>query len=141
MDETRWVTFDELVEGRQFPPFHYWLTGALARRYAEVTAAEPADSPDAPIAPPGEGDPVPPLLLDTLHALKAVLAFPEGVIHAREEVEFHLPGRVGDRVTIRLAVLERYVRNARKFVVFEQRAENDHGATLAVARKTLIWPE
>jgi acyl dehydratase len=123
------------VVGQTFEPYVYELTADLARRYAEAAAADPAVHPDALAAPL-----VPPLLLDTLHALKAVLPFPEGVVHAREQVEFHAPGRVGDRATIRLHVLDKYTRNERRYVVFEQRATNQRGETLAVARKTLVWP-
>jgi acyl dehydratase len=129
------LRFDDIAVGQTFAPYAYDITAELARRYAEVADGEPTGYPAAlgtTLAPP--------LLLDTLHALKAVLAFPEGVVHAREEVELRAPGRVGDRITIHLRVLGRYVKGERRFVVFEQRAENQRGETLAVARKTFVWP-
>jgi hypothetical protein len=131
--------FDDLSVGQELPPYHYDLTPSLVRRYGEVVGAEP---PVYPLVPESGGSaPVaPPLLLDTLHAMKALLGFPEGVVHAREEVEQRASAREGDRVTVLLSVADKYLKNDKRFVVFEQRATNQHGATLIVARKTMVWP-
>ncbi len=139
MAEPRETCFDDLWPGRTFPPYRYVLTEDLACRYAAIAGAEPATYP-AVLASQGLPLVAPPLLLDTLQPLKALLAFPEGVVHAREEVEFRGLGRVGDQITVWLSVEDRYVRNERRFVRFVQRAENQRGETLLVARKTLVWP-
>jgi len=135
------LRYDELEVGRVFGPFSYAICADWAQRYAEVVGAEPAVYPQA--LQTGHDSPplAPPLLLDILAPLKALLLpFPEGVVHAREELELHAPVRVGDLVAIWLTVTDRYLKNDKRFVVFEQRAENERGHLLAMARKTLVWP-
>jgi len=50
-----------------------------------------------------------------------------GSIHAKQSWEFHRPVRLGERVTLRVAIVDKYVRRERPYLVMELIAVNAGG--------------
>ncbi len=132
MSDKAEAVFDDLEPGLELPSHSYVIDEEMVRKYWLTQGEEPpADWRSLP---------VPPLLLDTFHPLKQGVRMPEGVLHARETLRFLASARIGDSVQVRLRVLDRYLRNEKRCVVFEQAASGPDGQQLAVAQKTVVWP-
>jgi len=79
------------------------------------------DSPyGRPVAPPTIFDNESLRMLDEQYARF-------GSIHAKQSWEFLRPARLGDRVTLRVAIVEKYVRRERPYLVMELTAVNEGG--------------
>jgi 3-hydroxybutyryl-CoA dehydratase len=48
-----------------------------------------------------------------------------GSIHARQSWEFHRPARLGERVALRVSIVDKYVRRERPYLVMEMTAVNE----------------
>src|ERR1700754_3058899 len=90
------------------------------------------DSPfGGPVAPPTIFDNESLRMLDEQYARF-------GSIHAKQAWEFVRPARLGDRVTLRVAIVEKYVRRERPYLVMELTAVNAGGDLICRSRHTSL---
>ena len=65
---------------------------------------------------------------------------PAGGIHAKQNYEFYHLARVGDVLTCRTTITDKYIRRERKYVVQETVTTNQDGQVICIARGTTIRP-
>lgn len=109
---------DEIYVGRDFGQHEYEITPEMARHYSNsVDDHNPWYSSSSPF-----GGPVAPAML--LHSdvyLYHGWYLPNifGNLHAKQEWEFYHPALVGEKVTTRSCIIDRYVKRDREYVVNE----------------------
>jgi hypothetical protein len=79
--------------------------------------------------------------LNELRALKSQMRLPPGVLHAQEEIEMFSAARVGEALTTSITVEKKYIRNDKRFIVFDQhvRCAADQRSIMKV-KHILYWP-
>ena len=109
---------DEIYVGRDFPAREVEITPELVRHYAEsVDDHNPWYFGDSPF-----GGPVAPALVlhsEVYHNLSWYLPNLYGNLHAKQEWELFHPMMVGDTITTRSLIVDRYVKRNREYVVKE----------------------
>lgn len=140
------LRYGQLVVGQTFGPFPYELTADACRRYAELTGdAHPVYRDAAAARSAGAGDVAPPPALTTVIFLRALGAaidgIPPGSILAKQEFEIGEMPEAGERLETEMAVVEKYWKRERPYVVLEFRVRRPNGALAMVGRKIIIWPK
>jgi acyl dehydratase len=116
--ETALFDAGEIYVGRDFGTFEFAITPELVRNYIAGTGDDnPWYTQDSPL-----GGPIAPALI--LHSapfrtLDWYLPNLYGNLHAREECEFFEPAMVGERLTSRSLIVDRYLKRDREYVVNE----------------------
>lgn len=110
-------TEDNVYVGRYFGEHVYEITPDLVRHYCESVAEDeesfPRTEDGASIAPPL-------VLHSDVYAFRGwYLPYIYGNLHARQEWQFFAPVLVGERVTTRSVIVDRYVKRDREYVVNE----------------------
>jgi acyl dehydratase len=125
-------TGNEISVGRYYGERQVEITPALAQHYAEsVQDFNPWYSGPSPF-----GGPVAPALLlhsEVYHTVDWYLSF-FGNLHARQEWEMFHPATVGDAVTVRRQVVDRYFKRDREYVVMETTTYGADGRILVRGR-------
>lgn len=127
------VGYDDIVVGHQFPPHPLPVDpDDIVRFYACLGEVRPS---------PEIGTRVPSFLLNELRALKSQMRLPPGVLHAQEELEMFSAARVGEALTTTITVEKKYIRNDKRFIVFDQhvRCAADQRSIMKV-KHILYWP-
>ncbi|MDP6550231.1 MAG: MaoC family dehydratase [Dehalococcoidia bacterium] len=127
-------TVDQYEAGEALEPYEFQVTPELNQRYLDAVEDHhpryvEGDDGDGPMVHPG-------FLLNQSNSTKSPShALPEGVadIHAKDEVEFLAPGRVGKTFRVNWKMLEKYVKRERHYWVIECVIVDDDG--VAVLRK------
>lgn len=124
------VPFDALDVGRVFPPYPLRIDAEDLRRFHACLGRTEVASRRLPT-----------FLLNEIHAFKASIRTPPGVLHAAESVVQHTAAVVDEDLEVVVRIADKYVRNQKRFVVIEQRVRRaaDGSAVLDVHR-TLYWP-
>jgi acyl dehydratase len=136
------LTYDAIQIGQELGPVEHHVKAEMVRDYARATgdagaAMSGESSPDGvPLAHPAMATIFSTALLGDASANR-----PSGGIHARQEYRFLAPLRVGARVITSGRVLEKYIRNGRKTVVYESRTVDERGVEVARCVVTSILPE
>ena len=136
------LVYDELEVGREFRPLVVTADAELVQRYLSTLSVDNAlyrtargeDMADAPCVPPG---------LWGVWGRAAYLVdntMPPGGVLAGEDLEYDAPLAVGQQVTIRARVADRYVRKERPNVVFESVITDAAGTRCGAVRILAIWP-
>ena len=127
-------TVDQYEIGEEFEPFEFTVTPEFNQRF--IDAVED-DDPRYVEGGDGGGPLVHPgLFLNQTNSTRSPSYFlPEGVagIHAKDEVEFLAPGRVGKTFRVNWKMLEKYMKRERRYWVIECTIVDEDG--LAVLRK------
>jgi len=133
---TQALTYDSIQVGRTLGPVVHELTPEYVRDYRVATGA------DAPVAA-GVGS-VAPGTMTTIFSTAllgdAGVNRPSGGIHAKQQYRYLAPLRVGSRVTTTGRVIEKFIRNGRKTVVYEALTVDEQGRELARCTATSIVP-
>ncbi len=119
---------DEKYVGRYYGERRIEITPELVAHYARaVQDQNPWYFGDSPF-----GGPVAPSLIlhsEVYHTIDWYLSY-FGNLHARQEFEFFAPIMVGDRVTARRQIVERYLKRDREYIVLEVGCYDDSGRLL-----------
>ncbi len=119
---------DEKYVGRYYGERRVEITPELVTHYANaVQDQNPWYFGDSPF-----GGPVAPALIlhsEVYHTIDWYLSY-FGNLHARQEWEIFGPIMVGDTVTARRQIVERYLKRDREYVVMEVGCYDDHGRLL-----------
>ncbi len=119
---------DEKYVGRYYGERRIEITPELVAHYARaVQDQNPWYFGDSPF-----GGPVAPALIlhsEVYHTIDWYLSY-FGNLHARQEFEFFAPIMVGDTVTARRQIVERYLKRDREYVVMEVGCYDDDGRLL-----------
>jgi hypothetical protein len=67
------------------------------------------------------------------------LSLPKGLIHAKQMYEFTGVIREDELITTYTEVVDRYIKNNRKYVVIEMVTKNEEGKTVIIGRMTIVW--
>jgi len=129
------ITYDTVVPGQPLRTVTHHLTPEMVADYRAATGeADPAAEPDA----------APPAMAGILGM--AVLGYPgvdrpNGDVHVEQEFRFVAPLPIDEPLTTSGHVLEKYVRNGRKYLVFDARTLDATGRLLVIGRATVAVPE
>jgi acyl dehydratase len=124
---------NEVYVGRYFGQHEHEVTEEAVRRYRESVAADAASF----TAVSASGQMIaPPLLFHSEVYSYQGWYLPRifGNLHARQEWQFFTPMTVGDRVTTRSTVIDRYTKRDREYVVNEVDYAGDDGRPLLRGR-------
>jgi acyl dehydratase len=123
---------DDVYVGRYYGEREREITAELVQAYSEaVNDYNPWYFGDSPL-----GAPVAPALLlhsEVYREVNWYLSF-YGNLHARQEWELFHPALVGDRVTARNMIVDRYIKRDREYVVNEVSVFAEDGRPLSRAR-------
>lgn len=85
--------------------------------------------------------PVHPILVGSFQPQHAAFAWPTGVLHAKEKISLSAPVYPGESLEARIRVKDKYLKNEKKFIVFELTVRKLETSTTAlVTERTLVWP-
>jgi hypothetical protein len=127
------VGYDDIRVGLEIPPYELRIEAAdVARFYGCLGEARAA---------PAIGSRIPSFLLNEIRAMKSGMKLPPGVLHAQEELEMISPARLGEVLTVSVAIADKFIRNGKRFIVVLQRVASvaDHRAIMNI-RRILYWP-
>jgi hypothetical protein len=127
------VGYDDIRVGQDFPPYELRIEAAdVARFYRCLGEIRPV---------PTAGDRIPSFLLNEIRAMKGGMKLPPGVLHAQEELEMISAARLGETLTISVAISDKFIRNGKRFVTVLQhvRAASDQRSIMKIHR-ILYWP-
>jgi hypothetical protein len=124
--------YSDLTVGRQLNPMEMEMTPALVASYLTACGIAIDRSPYAG---------VPPLLAAAAGRLRATLPgrIPDGSLHVRDELDIHRIAAVGERLSTRTWIGDRYERRGRKYIVFAQEVTDQSGRVLVAGRRTNLW--
>ena len=123
-------TWAELTVGQSLGEFWPAFTTDQAWQYAD--AADPAHT----VYTDGTR---PPLSLNTLHAVKALVDLPLGTVHGKETVVFHGLAAPGEPGRVQMTVADKQIRRGKRHLVLEYQAFSGQVHTLS-AFKTFVFP-
>jgi acyl dehydratase len=134
----RTFTYATVQNGDDLGAITHHVSAELAEAYRLATGDAPPSyaEGEAPIAPPG------------LAVTFSTLVFgvpgpdrPSGDIHVAHQLDCVSPLRIGQTVTSRGYVVDKYVRKGRRYVVFDTLTADERGRLLVRCRVTLAVPE
>jgi len=144
----KWLVFDEMNVGIEFPQVEFEVTKELVEKYCEAMEDENVVFYDADAAKNQgfSGAIAPPTIVcifaipsALLSGFKPKIIPPPGNIHYRQEYEFLSPASVGDTINVKSVVIKKEIRKERKYVTIESEYVNQDGEKIAVGRITPIW--
>lgn len=137
MPETLPLTYDAIQPGQALGPVEHEVTAEMVRDYG-IATGDPGPGPGE------DGEPLAPPAMVTIFSTAllgdASVNRPSGGIHAKQAYRFLAPLRVGSRVTTRGRVLEKFIRNGRKTIVYEAITCDERGVEVARCIVTSIIP-
>lgn len=144
----KWLVFDNITVGMEFPPVEFSVTEALIDAYSHAMGdGNPIYSDQGAAIEAGFKGPIAPATIVCIYAIPSALLSgfkpkvipPPGNIHYRQEYEFFQAAGSGDVIHIRSVVIQKEVRKGRKFVTIESVYTNQDGTKIAVGRITPLW--
>lgn len=130
-------TIDAFEAGDELAPYELHVSRELNLRYVHALEDE---HPRYVEGNPGKAPWVHPgLLLNHSNPTRSAShVLPDGManIHAKDEVEFFRPGRVGETFRIYWKVVEKYEKRGRNYMIFECRVVGEDGAEVLRRRMT-----
>jgi acyl dehydratase len=130
-------TVDQHEIGEEFEPFEFKVTPEFNQRFIDAVV----DHDPRYVEGGGGGGPLvhPGLFLNQTNSTRSPSYFlPKGVagIHAKDEVEFLAPGRVGKTFRANWKMADKYLRRGREYKVIECVVVDEDGVTIMRKRMT-----
>ena len=145
MEKPNYLTWDDMEIGMEGPTKVFTVTAEKTEQYG--LAVEDLNSLffDEKIAGESEwGGRIAHPTTAAMYALGSPVLSdkvnPPGRVHAKQYYEFHRPARLGDVLTVRTVIADKYVKRERKYIVTETVAVDGSGRKIVTSRGTGIWP-
>lgn len=144
----KWLLFDDMSVGMEFPPVEFEVTKELVQKYCSAIGENnPIFLDSAAARKKGFKGVIAPSTIVCIYAIPSALLSgfkpkvipPPGNIHYRQEYEFLNPASLGDRISIKSFVVDKEVRKGRKYITIESHYMNHEGTKIAVGRIAPIW--
>lgn len=131
---TEVIDYYQLTEGYYFPEAGYQLTPELVAAYLDAVE----DTVNY-----ADGDRVPPLAVAALAmaSLSKFVEMPDGSIHTQQDVSFHGPVRVGDRITCRSWVSHKRERGRFNLMAVDLSVTDAAGGEVLRGKTSFVLPE
>ena len=146
MSEKRELVYDELVIGYEFPTVQFEITSEQVQKYIEAVGdlsplyVDPEYASGsrygALIAPPTIA-----AIITTLGVTLRDVKIPPGATHAKQYFKFIQPIKPGDKLTVAIKLVDKFIKREQKYVVIESVVRNERGEEVVLARLTGIWPK
>lgn len=141
-NEYRSAYFDDLELGQDWGSFTWAVTEEFCRGWQDVLGEETPDYAGIPDASEYAGSIAPPSL--ALHYLTECIQMlmpnrAQGGVHARQALTFGVPARVGDLLTTRMIVTNKYIKRERKYVEMTTETRNQRGELVVEGFRVTIW--
>ena len=133
-------TIDQFAPDDEIASYEIHVSEEMNRKYLE--AVEDTSERYTEVTTKGGQWVHPSILLNQSNPTRSashVLPPGMGHVHAKDEVTFSRPGRVGTTFHVQWRVLERYTKRDRPYTVFECRVLDDEGAEVLIRRMTSTW--
>ena len=142
MGAEEFATFEEVPLGHSDAPYSSTLTRGQVDKYvAAVEETNPLFRDDQAAKRSEWGGLIAPCTASQLYGRReGPRKVAAGSIHAKQYYEFNHPARVGDTLTCKTTVVDKYIKRERKYAVQETVTTNQNGQVICVARTTLIMP-
>jgi acyl dehydratase len=139
------LLYEDLPLGKEFPALEYPVTEELVDKFIGATRDDnPLYKDSEHCRKQGYAAALAPSGLAGIFGRLSYLQhhrMPPGGILAKQEMEFLGPFYVGETLTVRARVAERFIKKEKNFVTIESVAERPDGERVAVIRVTAIWPK
>lgn len=144
----KWLVFDDIEEGMEFPPVVFEVTPELINGYCKAMGDENPVYVDHETARrKGFYGAIAPSTIICIYAIPSALLSgynpkvipPPGNIHFRQEYEFFKSICPGETIRVKSVVIKKEIRNGRKFVTIESEYLDKDGGKIAVGRITPVW--
>jgi acyl dehydratase len=140
------LLYDDMYVGMEFEEVIYELNLEQVERYVEaVEEKNPVfTDPDKAKKAGFEGSITPPTIAALFTTLRVALKdhkMPPGAVHAKQYYRFIKPIRPGERLRIRVKIVDKYLKKSRNYAVIESDVFNEIGEHLLTGRMSGIWPE
>ena len=143
MGVEEFATFDDVPVGRTDPPNSSTLAREQVDRFvAAIEETNPLFSDEEAAKESEWGGVIAPCTASQLYGRRdGSRKSPQaGGIHAKHYYEFHHPARVGDTLTNKTTIVDKYIKRERKYVVQVTVTTNQDGQVVCIARLTAIMP-
>ncbi len=133
-------TVDQYEVGEELEPYEFHVSPELNRRYLDAVE----DHHPRYVEGGGDGVPLvhPSLFLNQSNPTRSPShILPDGVaaIHAKDEVEFLAPGRVGKTFRVHWKVLDKYLKRGREYRVIDCVVVDEDGVTILRKKLTTTF--
>jgi hypothetical protein len=131
------LTYDTIEVGMALGPVEHALTPEAVRDYLVATGHPAGAETSPPVEAPGTMS----TIFSTALLGDAGVNRPSGGIHAKQSYRFLAPMRVGGRITTTGRVVDKFIRNGRKTVVYEAVSVDEQGHETARCTVSSIIPK
>lgn len=128
------LLFDDLVIGQHWGDFDWHATRELADGWRRIMGELAPSDADPDTLPPGL------LIVMFSNYMDAnVPPRPPGMMYGKQGLRFGSPARVGDTLTTRMTVHDKFLRRGRRVVELATITTNQRGETVLEGLRTVIW--
>ncbi len=120
--------------GMEFADATYELRPEQVKKYIE--AVEDEVEPDGSAAPPTIA-----ALFTTIRVALRDHKMPPGAIHAKQYYKFIKPVRAGEKLKIKVKIVDKHIKKDRKYAVIESKVFDGGGDHLLTGMMSGIWPK
>lgn len=129
-----YLLYDDMYVGMEFTEVTYELKPEQVKKYIE--AVEEEMDPDGSTAPPTIA-----ALFTTIRVALKDHKMPPGAIHAKQYYKFKKPVRTGEKLKIKVKIVDKYIKKERKYATIESKVFNGTGDHLITGMMSGIWPK
>jgi hypothetical protein len=129
-----YLLYDDMYVGMEFADATYELKPDQVKKYIE--AVEDKIDPDVSAAPPTIA-----ALFTTIRVALKDHKMPPGAIHAKQYYKFIRPVKPGEKLKIKVKIVDKYMKKERKYAVIESRVFGEAGDHLLTGMMSGIWPK
>jgi len=133
--------YDDLREGQQLASFDVIISHEWHDQFQSCFEIEALSAEKGEKAGVSKSEDPSPVLIASFAAMKEVLEWPTGVLHARESIVSRQPIKIGEPLRIQTRISKKFEKSDKKFIVLsiDIYKENSETAAMTVER-TLVWP-
>ncbi|MDY7035976.1 MAG: MaoC family dehydratase N-terminal domain-containing protein [Thermodesulfobacteriota bacterium] len=144
----KWLLFNEIEVGMEFPVVKFALTRELIRKYCRAMGdVNPVYTDEEAAKEAGFDGPIAPTTIVCIYAIPSALLSgydpkiipPPGNIHYRQEYEFMNSASPGDTISVKSTVVNKEIRKGRNYITIESEYSNQDGKKIAIGRITPTW--
>lgn len=135
------VKFNDVEVGLEYPdtPVEFKVTAEVVDKYLSATFDSASEYKPESTAADGQR-PVPPTLA-AVYMMEAMLMLksPPGGVHAKQKFAFHKPACVGDTLSTKVRILDKYQKKGRNYVIMQTTTTNQASEPVTTGTITRIW--
>ena len=138
---TEIVKFNDVEVGMEYPgkPVEFSVTKEVVDKYLSATFDSASEyKPESTLA---DGSRPAPPTLAAVYMMEAMMMLksPPGGVHAKQKFVFHKPACVGDTLSTKVRILDKYQKKGRNYVIMQTTTINQANEPVTTGTITRIW--